>query len=96
VVSGSDDKNLNLYNMDMHTPIYQFLDAHEGNLEIVSPIFKSFMKDPISCVTFSPDGKSIISGAGDNSIKVFDMESKKEAYHFVEVQEGKFLGFVQE
>lgn len=51
-------------------------------------LFKTFL-DPISCVTFSPDGKSIISGAGDNSIKVFDMESKKEAYHFVEVQEGK-------
>lgn len=32
VVSGSDDKNLNLYNMDSHTPIHQFLDAHEGSI----------------------------------------------------------------
>ena len=34
VVSGSDDKTLNLYSVDMHNPVHQFLDAHEGfNME---------------------------------------------------------------
>ena len=30
VVSGSDDKVLNLYNIESQTQIHQFLDAHEG------------------------------------------------------------------
>jgi len=29
----------------------------------------------------------LISGAGDNSIKIFDLETKKQVHHFVEAQE---------
>lgn len=39
VVSGSDDKTLNLYSVDMHNPIHQFLDAHEGRHSEIRQLF---------------------------------------------------------
>jgi len=35
------------------------------------------------------DGKYIVSGSEDKSIKIFDLETKQEVHHFADIHEGK-------
>jgi len=39
--------------------------------------------------TFSPDGKYIVSGSADKSIKIFDLTTLKEVFQFKGVHSGK-------
>jgi len=39
---------------------------------------------------FTNDERFIISGSGDKSIKIFDILTKQQIYHFVDAHEGKF------
>ncbi len=41
------------------------------------------------CVTISSDDKYIVSGSEDKSIKIFNLESREEVYHFVGAHKGK-------
>jgi len=36
----------------------------------------------------SLDGKYLVSGSEDKSIKIFDIETKQEVHHFSEIHEG--------
>jgi len=38
----------------------------------------------------SNDNSYIISGSGDRSIKVFDLQNKQEIHHFQAAHDGKF------
>ncbi len=42
-------------------------------------------------MTVSPDSKYIVSGSADQSIKVFDLDTKQQVYHFVNAHESKFI-----
>lgn len=36
----------------------------------------------------TPDGQHIISGCGDGSFKVFNLETKEEIHHFTQAHKG--------
>ena len=50
--------------------------------------------DWVSSVAVSPDGRYIISGSYDNSIKVFDLQSKQEIHHFQQAHQGTIFLFI--
>ncbi len=35
------------------------------------------------------DNKYIVSGSGDKSIKIFDVATKQQVYHFIDAHEGR-------
>ena len=37
----------------------------------------------------TPDGRFIVSGSKDKSIKIFDLEKLQEVHHFKNIHEGK-------
>ncbi len=47
--------------------------------------------DEIFAVAATPDSKYIVSGAYDQSIKVFDIQTKQEIHHFKNAHPGIFL-----
>ena len=55
--------------------VYQFNEAHQKDYTIRS-------------LAISPDGKYLISGSDDRSIKIFDFETKQELKVFEKVHDG--------
>jgi WD40 repeat protein len=53
IASGSEDKTIQLWNVETGAQIGQPMEGHHG---------------PISSITFSPDGKQIASGSQDWSV----------------------------
>ena len=45
-------------------------------------------KDVVSCLVITPDQRFAVSGSADQSIKVFDVQTKKEVHHFQRAHEG--------
>lgn len=43
----------------------------------------------VSSLTVSSDNRFIISGSHDKSIKIFEVETKKQIQHFKDVQDSK-------
>ena len=50
----------------------EVLDAKTGDL-VRSIKSQSGHSDAIGCCTFSPDGKLLLSGSGDGSLKLWDL-----------------------
>ncbi len=46
--------------------------------------------DKINCVTTSPDGRFLVSGSEDASIKIFDLKTRQEVHHFEGVHKSIF------
>ena len=44
--------------------------------------------DWISCIAITSDARFIVSGSGDKSIKIFDLESKEPVHHFKDAHTG--------
>ena len=47
-----------------------------------------FLTDWVNSVALSADGRFIVSGSKDKSIKVFDMDTKQQLYHFLDAHSG--------
>lgn len=52
---------------------------------------ESYYLDPVHSVVVTSDNKYLISGSSDRSIKVFDLNTKQEIYHFKNAHKGKSL-----
>ncbi len=50
---------------------------------------KTFIIGEIYCIAGTPDSKFVVSASRDKSIKIFDIATAKEVYHFKEVHNGK-------
>ena len=87
LVSGSKDKSIKIFNFAQRKELFHFQNAHDGSLWGLW-----FNPNPgeIRSVAITWDNKYIVSGSFDNSIKIFDIENKKEVYHFKNIHEGKF------
>lgn len=47
--------------------------------------------ESVYCVAVSPNGKYAISGSLDKSIKIFDLTTMKDIYHFKDAHKGKLF-----
>ena len=56
-VTDSDDKTRQLWDLSGPTPVATVLEGHRG---------------PVTSVAFSPDGKRVVTGSGDNTARVWD------------------------
>ena len=83
IVSGSIDNSIKLFDMHTKRQLHHFSCAHSGiiSLSLFCMQF-NFLIDTITSVAISTDGRFIVSGSEDNSIKVFDMHTKQQLHHF--------------
>jgi WD40 repeat protein len=66
VVSGSNDHSLKLWDATAGTLVREFKGYKEKD-------FEKGHRDAVYCVAFSPDGKFLVSGGSDRSIKVWNV-----------------------
>jgi len=85
-VSGSEDKDIKLFSLETFKEIHCFERAHKRNIISFSYLFHAVA---VLSVTFSLDSKYIISGSDDRSVKVFDLQSKKERRHYQNLHAGR-------
>jgi len=79
--SGYSQKSTNIvivWNLEAHNYYYNYYKY--------SPKLERFIlkghNSPISAIAVTPDGKKIISASFDNTIKIWDIQSRKEIYTF--------------
>ena len=83
IVSGSNDKSIKIFNMDIKQQLYHFSDTHSGTIYLsLVYMHTHFLIDTITSVAIPADGRFIVSGSADNSIKVLDMHTKEQLHHF--------------
>ncbi|KIN97760.1 hypothetical protein M404DRAFT_159515, partial [Pisolithus tinctorius Marx 270] len=73
IVSGSRDKTVRVWDAERGVQIGSPLEGHTNSVTSVafSPDGKRIS---VTSVAFSPDGKRIVSGSGDNTVRVWDAE----------------------
>lgn len=89
VVSASDDRSIKIFDLGEKKEVHNFENAHQG--DIFNAINIDLGLEDIMTVAMTPDGKYIVSGSLDNTIKIFDFETKQEVHHFKEAHEGNYL-----
>lgn len=77
IASGSDDCSLRIWHMQ------SVLDETNGLPEAKTNLFKHefWHKGPVTCLDFSPDGKSLASGSEDFSVKFWNYKKGVEIMH---------------
>jgi len=88
VISGSGDKSIKIFDFETKQEIYNIENAHERKL-FIQLLFIYSCLDRIMSVAISNDNKYIISGSHDQTMKIFDVETKQEVYHFKNSHKGK-------
>ena len=74
LASGSDDNTIRLWNVDTGET-ERILTGHAGEFEGIDNGPSSV--EGVKSVAFSPDGKTLASGGGDNVIHLWDMDTGK-------------------
>ena len=87
IVSGSRDRSIKIFDMHTREELHHFSGVHSGTLYVFC-MHTHFLTDWIRSVALSADGKFIVSGSDDKSIKMFDVHTKQQLHHFSEAHSG--------
>ncbi len=83
LVSASQDKTIKILDFKTKEEKYHFKNLHE--CKSLKTITLLTLKDPLcSAIALSPNKQFIVSGCDDKSIKVFDVQTKKQIHHIRE------------
>ena len=91
VISGSEDKSIKVFDLQTKQQLHHIADAHTG---IIIPSLlrhSSSFVEAVRSVAVSNDNKFIISGSEDESIKVFDLQTKQQLYHFANAHQSTII-----
>ncbi len=93
LASGSQDKSIKVFDLVNKKELHHFVDAHDGNQNLTNLSYLSYLFQigEIFSIAISPDNKFVVSGSGDKSIKIFDLETNKQIHHFADAHDGNFL-----
>ena len=80
IISGSQDKSIKIFDLGTKQLVHHFENAHESREIYVD--YKFTFLDWINSLTVTSDNRYLISGSGDKSIKVFDLQTKQQVHHF--------------
>jgi len=82
IISASRDGSIKLLDLETQRLHHHFRHAHKSNH--LGEEYRNILNavDWINTITITPNGRYIVSGSKDNSIKVFDIETKQEFFHF--------------
>lgn len=86
IVTASGDKSIRIFNTETREQIHRFVDVHNGITVKVG--YSSSYVDDIVSMAVSADGRFIVSGSRDKSIKVFSIASKQQLHHFQDAHSG--------
>lgn len=86
IVSGSRDKSVKIFSMETKEMLHYFQNAHNS---IINPFTLSLPIDSVTSVAVSANGRLVVSGSSDRSIRAFKIEHREETYHTQEVHSGK-------
>jgi FOG: WD40 repeat len=78
IVSGSKDKDIAIFDFNTKEKVHLFEKAHRGVLLESMLIVLA----PVTSLQVSPDGRYIISGSEDKSIRMFDLHKREKIYSF--------------
>ena len=74
LVSGSQDKTINIYSMERRELLSRIELVHESS---------------VTCIGVTSDNRFIISGSADNSIAFSDIEKRELIHRYENIHEGK-------
>jgi len=89
VVTGSGDKSLKVFDLLTEQQIDHFQSVREGLLENNFREYLNPLLGIITCVTVSPEGRYIVYGCEDKSVRVFDYKIKQQIHHFKDAHKGQ-------
>jgi len=88
-VSGAFDQSIKIFDLEGKQQVHEFKGIHKSrflSLNILSPFIEE-----IRTIAISPDGKYIISGSYDRSIKILDFETKQQVHCFENAHDGNIM-----
>ena len=88
IVSGSWDKSIKVFDIHTKEQLHHFSDVHSGTISSFVRTLTHFLIDSITSVAIPADGRVIVSGSRDKSIKVFNMQTKEQLHHFSKAHSG--------
>ena len=92
IASGSWDNSITVLDMYTKEQVHHFSNAHSSTISLFCMHTHSLIAN-INSVAISADGRFIVSGSDDNSIKVFDMQTKEQLRHFSDAHSGTVFLF---
>lgn len=87
LATGSYDKSIKIFDLEKRELLLTLKNAHTSNKSV--PLPSNTSQDWIMSLAFSHSGKFLISGSYDNSIKLFDLDTRATAQHFKNAHEGR-------
>ena len=90
IVSGSHDKSIKVFDLQTKQQLHHFARAHTSTiilsffLSFLLPRHSSSFIEGVTSVAVSSDNRFIVSGSYDNTIKVFDLQTKQQLHHFAD------------
>lgn len=86
IISGSNDKSIKVFDLKAKKEVHHFENCHEGRFVEWE---ESYCLDAVHSLVVTSDNKYIISGSWDKSIRVFDLQTFQDVYHFKNAHFGK-------
>jgi len=77
---------IKMFDLTTKELVYQFTDVHQGFFHGILRFYKGFVDD-IVAITVTPNNRYMISGSRDESVKLFDLQTKQFVHHFTKEHE---------
>ena len=86
MISGAFDKSIKIFDLETRQLVHEFRAIHQSKKFFL--IFSHEIIEEIKTLAVTPDGKHIVSGSYDRSIKILSLDTKEQVDYFRNAHEG--------